>query len=447
MTRDLGWWVIGALLAIAAGVGVGLGISVEPVLVALVLLFPVIWLARAIASPLDEKWLPKLVVAAYVAKILGSVVRYGVLQVVYGGVGDAVGYHGAAVRWAPVWRSFQVPDITELTGSLGTRVAGAVTSLVYVPYTPSMLSGFFLFATLAFVGQLAFYAAFRPSIPSLRLKLFAVLLLFMPTMLFWPSSVGKDALMVLCIGVATLGISMLLQRFRLWPLLMVLGSLALAGAIRAHIVALLTGSFVIVVMASRRQVRGRRARPLLRITGTAAAVVLAGAAFWAVTQTIGVQFTQESVDDFVAEQAQRTSQGGSAVDAGAVGSVRDIPGALIRVLFRPLIYEADGSPQLLSALEGTALLGLALWRLPRLLKNLPRIRNSPMLMYALVYVFGFVIAFSVVLNLGIVARQRSQVIQFLVALLVGAGFDEIPRAEPAAPPDETPVLVSAKETV
>ena len=46
------------------------------------------------------------------------------------------------------------------------------------------------------------------------------------------------------------------------------------------------------------------------------------------------------------------------------------------------------------------------------------------------FTFGFVIAFSTIFNLGILSRQRAQVLPFLLAVVVAMGWDERRAAEP-----------------
>ena len=58
----------------------------------------------------------------------------------------------------------------------------------------------------------------------------------------------------------------------------------------------------------------------------------------------------------------------------------------------------------------------------------------------MLFVIGFVIVFSAIFNLGILARQRTQALPFLLALIVGMGW------EPETEPDDTvePQLVRTR---
>ena len=200
-----------------------------------------------------------------------------------------------------------------------------------------------------------------------------------------------------------------------------------AGWIRPHIAALLTASFTGAVLLGRGQWWGK--------LGVKRSIVLATAAVLAIISVVafadryGIQDPGD-VDPFVADIQQQTQQGGSAVSGNAVFSFSALPGATLRVLFRPLPTEADNLQALASALEGTALLILVVWKIPAMLKRIRRLRTPYILMSA-AFTVGFIIAFSTVLNLGILARQRSQVLPFLLAVVVALGWDsKVPHPEP-----------------
>jgi hypothetical protein len=104
----------------------------------------------------------------------------------------------------------------------------------------------------------------------------------------------------------------------------------------------------------------------------------------------------------------------------------DVPAAIGRVLFRPYPTEAHNAQALLSSLEGVALMALLIWRLPRMIRGLSSLRRRPYLMFSLFFTVGFVTVFSAIFNLGILARQRSQVLPFVLVLLVGLGWPQTP---------------------
>jgi hypothetical protein len=393
-----------------------------------------------------------VIIGGFIVKLLGSTARYLVLELVYNGKGDATGYHGAGLRLSSVWRSFHVPNTID---HIGTDVVDAITGLLYVPYRPSMLGGFFIFASLAFFGQLLLYAAFRHSFPARHLKWYAACIFFWPTIVYWPSSIGKESLMLLWIGVASYGVARLLKTYNpAWVALISLG-LAGAGIIRLHIPLLLAGSLVGALLVARAPaVPGAQVRRVGLLVAASAAMVVfvlltAGNFGVDLSAAVSVEAATDEVGNVLSAVETKTDTGGSSITGSAVTSPLDLPEAMLRVLFRPLINEGTTVPLLASSLDGTVLLVIFVLRLPWILRNLFRSRRTPYAIYSFLYTGGFVIAFSAILNLGILARQRSQMVPFFLALLVVWGRkhveeepDESSPQPPASPRELEPALAA-----
>jgi len=279
-----------------------------------------------------------------------------------------------------------------------------------------------MFAFLAFLGQLFLYAAFRRAVPTSRLVWYGVAIFALPSLLFWPSSIGKESLMLLFIGVAAYGSAGILTEYRAaWGALVAAG-LAGAAAIRPHVAGLLLGSLGLALLIGRPPgVPAKQLKRLLLIgVGLFVLVVLIARAGDQLGLAIGASADLDPVFD---ELERRTQQGGSAVDGQAVTRITALPGAILRVLFRPLPHEAHNLQAMLSAVEGAFLLALTLWRLPKIIRNLWHIRSFPYLIMSLVFTLAFVVVFSSIFNLGILARQRTQVLPFLMAVIVGLGWN------------------------
>lgn len=165
--------------------------------------------------------------------------------------------------------------------------------------------------------------------------------------------------------------------------------------------------------------------------GLAAMVPLASG----VAQEFGValqgSLSIESLEPAFDDISTRTEEGGSAVSEGIITSPADIPNGILKVVFRPLPNEISNIQTAAAAFEGTLLIALILWRLPALVRNAGRLRTPYMLM-SFVYISGFIFAWSAISNLGIIARQRSLVIPFILALVVGLGWRDSLDVRPGA---------------
>ena len=412
---------LGAVIGISAGVGMGI-LRVEEILLIITLFAIIGVVVYRVADDGDRSWLPTTILVAFAVKLLGSALRYYTLVVVYSGVGDATGYYGRGIQYNDVWRSFQIPNIT--VGSAGTTFTAKAAALIFTPYEPTMLGGFFLFATLAFIGQILLYLAFRRALPRQRARWYAVAVFFMPSLVFWPSSIGKDSLMLLFIGLIGWGTAHLLSQYRLrWLIVIALG-LAGAGSIRLHVAALFGAAIAAaILLGAAPKVKAAQSRRLVLMVAAGLALIML---ISLASSSLGVNLSGEDLDPFLSELERRTQQGGSAVDGNVVRSIADVPSAALRTLYRPLLNETSNFQTLLSAVEGTALLIVSLLALPSIIRNLIRVRRHPYLIFCLVTVLGFIIAFSAVFNLGILARQRIQVLPFLLAILIVMGKGRIP---------------------
>lgn len=425
--KEVGTYSGFALLILLGGFVLGNGgVEVHVIVIPLVAIVLSYIVGRLIARENDAKWLPTVFALGAVAKIFGSAARYWVLQVQYRGVGDAVGYHNRGLELADVWRSGSIPPIPEGLASLGTRFMGWVTGLVYAPFEPSLLGGFFMFAVLALIGQFLFYAAFRRWAPPQTHLRYALLILFWPTIVYWPSSIGKEAFILLFLGVCFYAISRLFETMGFpWLVLFGVGA-GIVFVVREHVTALLGLSLIGTLIAMKAPSR-IAARRLLLVLALVAGLIPVAAG---VSARFGVSFEDSvSAEDFDGVQAdleRTTGQGGSAVSGGVVSSPLDLPAGFLKVLYRPLPNEAGNTQMLIASFEGTALLLLTLWTMPRWLPELRRARRSPLVLYSAIYTLGFVIAWSWILNLGILARQRSLAVPFVLAIFA-YGWYERPR--------------------
>jgi hypothetical protein len=435
MKREAPWLlaaVVGA--AILAAVGSFRLDALQTALVVLVLVLGIIALSRLMATPLDREWLTRVVVLGFVAKLAGAGLRYWMVVGLYES-GDSLRYHRVASQLVHQWRAFEIPRSTS-PGGAGTHFVEVLTGLIYVPYIPTFLGAFFIFGTLSFLGQLGLYAGFRKALPPTGLKTYAILIFFLPSLVFWPASVGKEAFTMFAIGIFAVGAGSLLTEYRFRSAIAVsLGTIG-AAVVRPHIGFLLLGSLgVAMLLAKRPPAPGPQFRRVIMIAA-AGLVMISLATF--VGERYDLKPTRESLDRFAEEVSRNTGQGGSEVEGSPVRTPLDVPGALLRVLFRPLPHEAHNTQAFLSSLESLGLRVLVAWRWPYVWKNLRAFRRYPYIALSIVFVAGFAVVFSPVLNLGILARQRTQALVFFLVVLVGLGWrrEEKPAEDRSPKPAE-----------
>jgi hypothetical protein len=382
-----------------------------------------IWLVARLAMREDDPFVARIIVLGCAAKLFGSAVRFFVLSDLYDGLGDATRYLDAGHRLAPSIRSGNLP---EEAWSTGTPFMEFVAGVYVALFGARPMVAFFVFGFLAYVGALFFLYAFRVAFPDGDHRRYAVLVLLLPTMVFWPSSIGKESWLVLSLGVAAYGAARILRRKSFGYLFLLIGGFA-TYMVRPHMAALFGASLAAAFLLRWRDNSVRQGVAAWVI---GAAAIGVGAAF--VLANFAEELPQNqlvegsAVDRVFAETDRRTSVGGSEFDSRPVRGPGDLVHAFVTVPFRPLPTEAHNTQARLASLEGAGLLLLILLSAKRL-KRWPRTAfRRPYVALATVYCLGFIIAFSNVGNFGILTRQRAQLIPLLAVLLA------LPKAAEAA---------------
>jgi len=375
-----------------------------------------------------DRWILRLLVLALLAKFIGSVVRYYVAFDVYGGIADAAGYHDHGVRIA---QNFHLGNFhTGLDSLSDTNFIRFLTGIVYTFIGPTGLGGFVVFSWLGFWGLFFFYRAFRVAVPEGQHRSYAKLVFFLPTLLFWPSSVGKEAWMMFALGIAALGAARILSG-RTWRGLVVAGlGLWLAAIVRPHVAGILALSLAAGYLF-------RRSRPELGGFATFGKVIgLAAVTTVAVVLVIRTdRFLEQSaiqteggVASVLSQTSDRTAKGGSEFVPSALESPARAPLAVATVLFRPFLFEVSNGQSLAASLETTFLLGLCLARWRWIVAAIRSVRRQPYVAMAIAYTGLFILAFSAFANFGLLARERAQLFPlFLILLCVPVVTREVQR--------------------
>ena len=382
------------------------GLLVGPVLIALSL--PVL---RRVAASAPELTF-RLLVLALLAKLFSSFLRYLQLYVLYSGGADSARYDGAGLRISEALRD-GLPWAA--SGPFpGTAFVEGFTGYVYLLLGPSLIGGFLFFSWLGFWGLLLFQRAFATALPDGDARRYALLVLFLPSLLFWPSSIGKEAWMTLALGLGAYGAARLLSG-RSGGFAVLALSIGGVSLVRPHMAVLLFGGLFVGYLVRPSRPDAALA-PLLKLVGTAVMVVVGLLLVVQAERFFGVE-GDTSAGDVLDNTVARTQQGGSSFEATPVSSPLDLPAAFVSVLLRPFPWEARNIQSLAAALESAGLVYLA-WRCRDRLRGLPHLlRTRPYVAFAVTYTLLFVVAFSSFANFGILTRQRVQVFPFVLVLL------------------------------
>jgi len=295
-------------------------------------------------------------------------------------------------------------DISELFKS-GTNF------IIYLAYPfvqlgCSYFSMMLLFSWMGYLGFLYAYVFFRENI-GVSVKVFGkydllTLLLFLPNMHFWSASLGKGS--VIFMGLMMMAYAVKSPTKRVLPLLV---GAFFVYMVRSHMLLFVIVGVIFGVFFGKDQKLGKGAKVLL---------ILAGIAFLSfglktvlgVAQLEGSENVVEDFQQFSNTRALELSKSGSGLDMSSY----PLPLKLFTFWFRPLFVDSPGALGLFSSFEN--LIYLLLFakivnkRFWRFFKKAPYMVK----MGGLTFLLTSVAMTFVMSNLGIIMRQKAQVMYF-----------------------------------
>jgi len=408
-----GAWVMGVLtLTLSRGYETSAPFVLVPIFIAVSL--PAL---RAQARREASSTLLWLLVAALVLKLASAFVREYVAFGVYGGAADAANYHAEGVRISEAFRDGNFT--TGLHSLTSTNYIRFFTGVVYTVIGASRLGGFLFYSWLGFWGLFLFYRAATVALPEGGPRTYATLVFFLPSLLFWPSSIGKEAWMLFALGIAAYGAALILSRATLRGLAYAGSGLWLAAIVRPHVAGMMAIALAVGYLLRRPKEELRQLAPIAKALSLA---ILTVVALFLVVRT--ERFIEEAgidttggVTSVIEGVTERTASGGSEFTPSPVlGSPLSAPVGIVTVLFRPFPFEATNAQGLAVALEGTFLLVLTILRIRWAWGAFRSARRQPYVAFAVVYSALFAVGFSGVANFGLLSRERVQLLPLYLVL-------------------------------
>lgn len=374
----------------------------------------------------EDRDLYPIAVAGLAAKLVGAMFFYWLALDAFGGESDSASYHFYGRQIAAEIRDGSLSLWGAVPTSQGTPFIEEITGLLYAVFGSSELGGFLLFAWMAYWGALFFVRAAALAVPGIDRSAYAALVLFLPSIVLWSAITGKEAVVMFGLGIASYGSARLLTgRWGGWSVPVTIIGLLIAGLVRPHFAGMWVGALVLALVVG--SLTGSAGRGALGRVGTIFFAVVALAGLVVVAQ-ITLRYLDPSGDDgdeavgdrisSIIETTERnTTVGGSSFEPIHIRGPQDWPVAIYRTLTRPMLNEARNLGEILPAAETSVLFLLAAIRWRRL-ASLPRmLLRSPYVVFAVVVLIAFGLAWSVFGNLGLLVRQRSLVAPLMVLLL------------------------------
>lgn len=267
----------------------------------------------------------------------------------------------------------------------------------------------FLTTWLGFWGFVYFYLFFKENLrfnPKFEGWDAITIFMFLPNMHFWTASLGKGAVIFAGIGFLVYGLSWPAKR----PYHIAFGSF-LSYMVRPHIL------FAILIGMGVGFVLGKEKVPIYqKYMVVIFAIGMSMFVYEDLITYLGYDPNNlvESFEEESALNAQRLSSAGSGVDMGSYS----LPMKLFTFWFRPLFVDSPNALGLVISMENL----LYIYMFSRILKKdfITYIKEAPAMvkMSAVVFISISISMTYVMSNLGIIIRQKSQIMYFMLFVVV-----------------------------
>jgi hypothetical protein len=307
---------------------------------------------------------------------------------------DALMYYARALEGALIYK-------------FGTGAAITITTFLVQGFGLGFIGCFLFYNILGAIGLLAFDGALKQA--TINKTAFsgkiATLVIFLPSVSFWSSAIGKDSISFLSAGLA-LWAALQLNK-RIW--LMVL-AVALMMIVRPHMAGIMVIALAMSVMFDKKaSIIKRLLLGSISIVGVAIMVPFA-------LDYAGVSdaASSEGLINYVETRQSYNTEGGGGVDIANMS----LPMQLFTYAFRPIIFEARSITALAASLDNLILLYLFILGVYALIKKKSQnfIENRKF-MWVYVILSWIVLAMTTA-NLGIAVRQKWMFTPILIYLLL-----------------------------
>lgn len=345
---------------------------------------------------------------------------------------DCYGYHTNGMLIADLVRAF---DWRDIPWGLNTAATEILTGFIYAPMGADVYGMLFFSSCIGLCGCAHICLAFGNWATPAKTWKFSLITLFLPSLALWTGLFGKDSWIALGLGIGAYGYSSLLKSYRLPALLHVLAGMAIVTVVRPYI------AFALVISMATSYLwaltRTRRISILTKIQMVVlfiAAVSIAGAV---AQRFLGLdEVSAQSLEEYGDTRAEGNAVGGSvvAVNAtpGIAGTIEAFPRGVVRVLFQPFPWEAHNLSSAMAAIENLFILWFALRHLLFLRALVTQAVRDPYTLFSGVFATGLLLIFSLTPNLGLLSRERTQLLPFVFGLLVAGETQRNRRARPSS---------------
>lgn len=291
--------------------------------------------------------------------------------------------------------------------SLGTSAIRVIASILVSGIGLSIIGAFLVFNIIGSIGLLAFWGAINHATygKSQVIKYIGTLIIFLPSISFWSSALGKDSISFMATGLA-LWASLDLNR-RKWLILIAVISMLL---VRPHIAVIMLSALVISILFDSKVSLIKKS--LLAIIFISS--IFSMAPF--VMKYVGLigLINLQTIGEYIEQRQSYNMDGGGGLDISAMS----LPMQIFTYLFRPMIFEATNLFTFAAAIENMILLIVCGFGFGSILLGRKYSVNGNVI-FMWLYILGscFILA-TTTANLGIALRQKWMLLPMLLLLLL-----------------------------
>lgn len=308
--------------------------------------------------------------------------------------GDALGYFDAAIQ----------VDFNAPFGNLGAILP---TVLLRHLFDLSFLNISLIFGMIGAIGLLFFDAALQSAVLSKKkwLKIFATMLIFLPSISFWSAGLGKDPLSFLSTCMCLWSALNLNKRHYYFAL-----SIAIMFFVRPHMAGIMVISFLAVVLLESHA--SILQKVLMGIASASATAVMVP---FALTYAgVGDEVNIGSLTTYIGIRQTLNMEGGGGVDIANMS----LPEQLFAYMFRPMFFEINSVFSAAAAFDNLILLSIFIAGGLAMLKGRRSgLGESRLFMWIYALMAWGVLALTTA-NLGIALRQKWMFAPMLIFLFI-----------------------------
>lgn len=301
--------------------------------------------------------------------------------------GDAIGYFNAA-------------QTDEIKIKFGTSAVEWLTALFSRYFGLSFISTSLVYNIFGFIGLLALSGSLRQvtQFSKNKVRQMVSLLVFLPSINFWSSGIGKDSIAVMAVCLALWASIALVRRWKIMVF-----SILVMLVVRPHIAGLMIVALALATVFKEGGITGMKWWMLIVVLIAGSSVAVPFALEYA---GLGGPLSVSDVNEYFETRQGYNQEGGGGIDI----SQMSLPMQLFTYLFRPLPFEASGVAALAASIENVLLMFFFLyaarcWFIGRKkYKHYSGITNTAFVVFFALTTWG-VLAMTTA-NLGISLRQK-----------------------------------------